>query len=94
MNNADFRQMEKDVVISWFGCSCKLEFNSKVEFTSLYTNYLSYCELNKVQVMSKKMFSILLREYLLEYILDGSVKFKPSVKNLYKGIILRNIIEV
>lgn len=86
--------MEKDVLISWFGYSCKLEFNSKVEFTSLYTNYLGYCELNRVQVMSKKMFSILLREYLLEYIIDGSVKVKPSVKNFYKGIKLCEIIEV
>ena len=52
----------------------------------MYSNFLSYCDSIGVQVMSRKMFSILLREYLKKSIIDGSVQVKPSVNNTYKGI--------
>ena len=90
MNNTELRGLHKVFVIGYFNFACERDFSSEVTLKILYLDFVKYCESCKFQVISKKMFSILLREYLLADIVNGSIEIKLSPKNLYKGIGLRS----
>lgn len=86
MKNAELRDMQKNLVEGWFDDYCVLDFKSVVTFRALYDNFIGYCDYLHIQILSRKMFSILLREHLNSHILDGVIQVKPLVNNVYKGI--------
>ena len=94
MNNGRLRDLQKEIINRWAFHSIMLKFDSEESFTNLYADYMAYSQANTFQVFSKKMFSILLREYLSEPIKSGSVQVKPSVKNIYKGISFRTFTKI
>lgn len=90
--NIDPRELSKVKVDQWFKSSCSIRFDKKVSLAELFKDYQMYCEYYLVQGISKKMFSILLKECLLDEILNGSIGLSSLGKIVFKGVcILPNL---
>ena len=87
------RDVQKYIVSEWFVCSCSHDFDKETSLEELFKHFTYYCDLKKVYGMSKKMFSILLKEYLHEKIITGSVKVQPASKVLYRGVYISTDIQ-
>ena len=90
MNKIELRGVQKSILSEWYASSCLHDFHEETPLERLYDNFTYYCDSKSVFGMSKKMFSILLKEYLRKDILKGSVKVQPASRVLYRGVYIRN----